>query len=309
MTDKDFSFSFMIIIMVVVIMTSCKSPVNNADDAPEIKTKVSITHPSLQNITEYIKLNGVTVFQKKNNIRSTNTGYIASLQFKPGDAVIAGKLFCTIDTKEQEALKNISSLDSSLIKFQKPISVLTNGSGIITAINVLQGDYVSEGDVLATYSVPSSLIVQVNVPYEFNNTVSVGKECEIVLPDGKIIHSSITGIMPSVDITSQSQSFFIRLPDQHLPENLNVTIRIAQRQKNKLLALPLSAVQTDEMQKEFWVMKLVNDSLAVKVPVKTGLQNDSLVEIVSDKISVDDIVILQGAYGLSDSTLVTFEKQ
>jgi multidrug efflux pump subunit AcrA (membrane-fusion protein) len=292
----------------LIFLCGCHGQEKSPEEPAEVKTMVSLVHPTFQNIIEYIQLNGVTLLQKKDNIRSTNTGYITSMKFKQGDFIKAGQLFCTLGTKEQEALKNISSLDSSLNKFQRPLSVLANASGIITAISALQGDYVSEGDVLANVSEPSSLIVQVNVPYEYNQYVSSGKICEIVLPDGKTIHTTITGAIPTVDASSQSQSFFVRLPNQSLPENLNVTIRIPHRQKNNLLCVPSAAVQTDEMQKEFWVMKIVNDSIAIKVPVQTGLQNDSITEIISDKISVDDKIILQGAFALSDSSFVTFEK-
>lgn len=298
------TLSFLVLITTPIFFFGCYSGEKSAAESAEVKTMVSIVSPSFQNITEYIQLNGVTLFQKKNNIRSTNTGYITSLKFIQGDFINAGELFCTIGTKEQDALKNISSLDTSLNKFQHPLSVLASASGIITTIGVLQGNYVSEGDILANVSEPTSLIVQVNVPYEYNQYVGAGKPCEIILPDGNTILTTITGAMPTIDAVSQSQSFFIRLPKQTLPENLNVTIRIPYRQKNNLLCIPTIAVQADEMQKEFWVMKLVNDSLAVKTIVQIGLQNDSLSEIVSDKISISDKIIFQGAYGLPDSSLV-----
>jgi biotin carboxyl carrier protein len=280
-------------------------------EAPEentpIKATVTVIHPSQQDLTEYIKLNGITLFQKKDNIRATTTGYVTALNLRQGDHISTGQLFCTIGTKEQQALKSIN--DSSLAKFQKPLMVLSSASGIITSIATMQGDYVTEGDVLATVSEPASLIVQVNVPYEYNEYVKAGKACDIILPDGKVISTAITGSMPQVDEGSQAQSFFIRLPDISLPENLNVTIRLAHEQKKNVLCVPSIALQTDEMQKEFWLMKILNDSLAVKIPVKTGLQNDSLTEIISDKISPADLIILEGAYGLGDSTSVNVEKQ
>ena len=300
--------SFLLPLSIPIFFCGCHNFNETATETAEVKTIVTIVQPSLQNITEYIQLNGVTLLQQKDNIRSTNTGYIASLKFKQGDFIKAGQIFCTIRTKEQEALKNISSLDTSLNKFQKSLSVLANASGIISTISALHGDYVSEGDVLANVSAPSSLIVQVNVPYEYNQYVSAGKPCEIILPDGKTIRTTVTGAMPTVDATSQSQTFFIRLPNESLPENLNLTIRIPHRKKNNLLCVPTASVQTDEMQKEFWVMKIVHDSMAIKVTVQTGLQNDSITEIISDKISIHDKFIFHGAFALPDSSLVIFDK-
>ena len=74
------------------------------------------------------------------------------------------------------------------------------------------------------------------------------------------------------------------------------------------MCVATSAVQTDELQKDFWLMKVVHDSLALKVPVQTGLRNDSLTEIISKNIAIGDIIISQGAYGLTDSIHVILKK-
>jgi hypothetical protein len=55
----------------------------------------------------------------------------------------------------------------------------------------------------------------------------------------------------------------------------------------------------------FWVMKLVSDSMAIKVPVTIGQKNDSLVEILQPAFSTTDRILTQGNYGLSDTALVT----
>ena len=174
------------------------------------------------------------------------------MKFKQGDFVTAGQLFCTMITKEQDALRGIAALDSSLGKFQHPIIVTINVTGVITEISTVQGAYVSEGDVLAKVSEPASLVIQVSVPYEYNQFVRAGKMCEILLPDHKTIRTAITGVLPSVDANSQSQTYIISLPYHSLPENLNVTIRISRNKKNDVLGIPTMAIQTDEMQKEFW---------------------------------------------------------
>jgi hypothetical protein len=88
---------------------------------------------------------------------------------------------------------------------------------------------------------------------------------------------------------------------------MNVLVRIPMKQKLNTLCLPLDAIQTNETQTEFWVMKLVNDSLAVRVPVTVGLQNDSLKEVITG-VTIHDRIITQGAYGLGDSSLVGISK-
>ena len=52
-------------------------------------------------------------------------------------------------------------------------------------------------------------------------------------------------------------------------------------------------------------MKLNNDSTAVKVPVKTGIETGDKVEILSPEFSLQDKILLNGNYGLADTALVT----
>jgi hypothetical protein len=54
-------------------------------------------------------------------------------------------------------------------------------------------------------------------------------------------------------------------------------------------------------------MKLASDSMAVRVPITVGSQNDSLKEVESG-ISINDKIIVKGGYGLADSALVNIEK-
>jgi hypothetical protein len=65
---------------------------------------------------------------------------------------------------------------------------------------------------------------------------------------------------------------------------------------------------TNETQNEFWVMKIIGDSLAVKVPVIRGIEGDNLSEVTSPLLNISDLVISQGAYGLPDSTIVKIVK-
>jgi len=112
--------------------------------------------------------------------------------------------------------------------------------------------------------------------------------------------------MPTVDIGSQSQEYYIRLPHLSLPENLNVIIRFPYRQALNVLCIPKAALQTDELQQEFWVMKVVH-SMALKVPVSIGLQSDSIVEVKPGILQSGDRIITEGSYELADSSEITIQ--
>lgn len=292
------------------LIISCSGVKNTDESTDSIKAIIPVKSGLVQEkpIVVYQSLNGVTQFQKKDNIRSNSTGYIESLTFRVGDNIQRGSLFCSIKTKEQNALSASKSNDSTLSKFSKPLSIISNSTGIIASVAFVQGDYVAEGDILATVFEPNSLIVLVYVPFEYRSSVNSGKICEIILPDGRKINRPISGEMPTVDAVSQSQAFFIRLNDISLPENLNVTVRFPVNFAAKAVTVPIDAIQTDEQQKEFWVMKIVNDTLAIKVPIALGLRNDSIAEVISENIHLKDLVVTKGSYELEDSSTIKIQR-
>lgn len=292
------------------LIISCSGVKNTDESTDSIKAIIPVKSGLVQEkpIVVYQSLNGVTQFQKKDNIRSNSTGYIESLTFRVGDNIQRGSLFCSIKTKEQNALSASKSNDSTLSKFSKPLSIISNSTGIIASVAFVQGDYVAEGDILATVFEPNSLIVLVYVPFEYRSSVNSGKICEIILPDGRKINRPISGEMPTVDAVSQSQVFFIRLNDISLPENLNVTVRFPVNFAAKAVTVPIDAIQTDEQQKEFWVMKIVNDTLAIKVPIALGLRNDSIAEVISENIHLKDLVVTKGSYELEDSSTIKIQR-
>lgn len=52
-------------------------------------------------------------------------------------------------------------------------------------------------------------------------------------------------------------------------------------------------------------MKVLNDSLAIKEAVIPMLENDSLIQTSSKGIKTGDTIILEGAYQMQDSTIVS----
>jgi hypothetical protein len=111
--------------------------------------------------------------------------------------------------------------------------------------------------------------------------------------------------MPVVDPVSQTQQIYFKLNKYSLlPENLNVIVKIPNKQKQHTIILPKNVVLTNETQDKFWILKVTNDSLAIKVPVKKGLENNTHVEILIPTLKITDKIVDKGGYGLPDSTKV-----
>jgi hypothetical protein len=94
-----------------------------------------------------------------------------------------------------------------------------------------------------------------------------------------------------------------------MPENLIAKIRIVKRVIPKATLLNKSCILTDEVMQNFWVMKMVNDSIAVKVPVITGLSSGNDIEIKSPAFSPSDLFLSSGNYGLGDTVTVIVSKK
>ncbi|HEX9972877.1 MAG TPA: HlyD family efflux transporter periplasmic adaptor subunit, partial [bacterium] len=266
---------------------------------------VEVTHPKRMDLTESINLNANTVFLKKEIVRATFQGFIEKINKNIGDEIKIGDLLLRIKTKESAADDSLK-LTLGAEMFQGSISVRARSNGILTALNYNTGDFVSEGEEIAIISNPSSLRITLNVPYQYVSRMNHHSQCEIFLPDGKMLHATIQKVIPSVDPVSQTQTFLLRLDDRvNLPENLNVNARLPLRTVKDALVLPLSTILSNETQDEFWIMKLINDTTAVRININKDIETDSLVQIISPEFDLTDNIISDGAYGLPDTAKVS----
>lgn len=287
----------------LVILISCSS--GNKDNAPaESGTPVKVVSPVRTNLTETINLNANTVFLNKEIVRSTFQGFIEKIYKNIGDEVSIGDPLFLIRTKESAAMDTLKiNIGDKL--FQGNITIKAQANGILTYLNYNTGDFVSEGEQLAIISKPSSLRINLNVPYQYVLKININAVCTVLLPNGQTVNARIQKVMPSVDESSQTQTYILKLDkDENLPENLNVSVRIPISYAKDALTVPKSAVMSNETLDKFWVMRLINDTTAVRVDIKKGIVNDSLVQIIKPLLDLTERIISDGAYGLPDTANV-----
>lgn len=268
-------------------------------------TPVKIIHPRIIDFTDYIDLNANTVFLKKEVVRATFQGFVVTVHKAIGEIVRKGDLIVTIQTKESAAEDSIS-LNPGTNMFRGAVKIVAHSNGVISALNYHSGDFVSEGEEIAAITNPSSLSITLNVPYAYVSKIGLNTLCRITLPDGKIVPAIVQNIIPSVDPASQTQTYLLA-PQQsiHLPEDLNVNVRLPLQTVKNATVLPRSAILSNETQEKFWVMKVSDDSLAIQVGVQKGIENDSLIQIIHPAFDPNDKIISEGGFGLPDSSKVT----
>lgn len=280
--------------------------VSTAEPIPDAGIPVTVTNISVGPLAESIELNATSVFQLKTFIKANATGYLQLVNAQLGNYINKGQQVFVIKTKEAEALGNtINALDSSF-RFTGLVYIKSPGSGYVTTLNYRNGDYVQDGEQLAVISDRNSFVFLLDLPYELKPFLTGNKNIQLKLPDGTQLNGYVASLMPTVDAVSQTQGIVIKVNNnQQIPEGLIAKVALVKKSKENAVSLPKEAVLTDEVQGEFWVMKLIDSVTAVKVPVKKGLENGSSVEILSPVFSMNDKILLTGNYGLSDTARVT----
>lgn len=279
----------------------------------ETRTPVMTAPVTFTDLADTIELNATSSFLQSSYVRATATGYVKNVEVHPGEFVGVGKTMFTIETKESTVIGNsISKLDSSF-HFSGVNSVRSSLSGYVTQLNHQPGDYVQDGEQLAVISDQKSFVFLLNLPYELRPYVLNKRQVDLLLPDGVHLEGFISTVMPTVDSASQTQQVVIKVNagmGAHgvIPQNLIAKVRVVRGLRPHAQTLPKSALLADESQTSFWVMKMIDSATAVKTPVKKGLEQNNIVEILDPLFSKEDRIVITGNYGLPDTAKVIVEK-
>jgi biotin carboxyl carrier protein len=294
---------------IVISNSGCNRNTTTSQDEEEaiVITPVTIVPVSYKPVTETIDLPAVTTFINKNIVRSATTGTVVSISIAPGDNVKKNQVLYTIITREATAINNSLKGDSTL-SFKGRINIIAPKEGVISSVSHQNGDFVQEGDELAVISEQNSLVFILDTPFEFIKYVEKSKNCKILLPDNQVINGNISGRLPEMDTQAQTVRYVIKpVFNGPLPANLNAIVSIVTSSRPKAAVLPKSAVLGNETMTEFWVMKLINDTTAIKVIITKGFENNEEIEIASPVFMLSDRIILTGSYGLPDTARVVIK--
>jgi biotin carboxyl carrier protein len=304
--------SIFLLLAIAFTVQSCKNDSDSEEEdiSPEdAVTPVTITHPIQSNITQTVELNATSSYMLKTFVKSTATGYLQSSGIKVGDFVSKGQTLFTIKTKEAVALGNtINNLDSSL-HFEGMLTVRSPISGYVTQLINVAGSYVQDGEQLAEITDKNSFVFLLDLPYELKSYLSLNQMLQLHLADSTVLNGYIQSALPALDSVAQTQRFIIKVKtDKLIPENLIAKLYFIKQQVMNASLLPKASVLSNEEQTDFWIMKLVNDSVAVRTGIKKGIESGNNVQVVSPVLNDSDRIILTGNYGLSDTARIRIER-
>ncbi|MDQ0595191.1 multidrug efflux pump subunit AcrA (membrane-fusion protein) [Chryseobacterium ginsenosidimutans] len=295
-----------------LVVLSCNKTVDSppaeaAATETKPKTLVTVAYPSdTAQLNNIITLNATATYLLKSDVKANSTGYITKITIKQADHVGKGSVLFGLQTKEARALGNtINKLDKSF-RFNGATTVTSPATGYVAMLNHQIGDYVQDGEVLATITDSGSFGFVVDVPYEYLQIIKTKGSLPITLPDNTILQGTIAKVMPSVDAISQTVKVLLQVPTNNIPENLIATVSFSKTSASGL-SVPKMAVVSDETQSSFWVMKLINDTTAIKTDITKGLETDQYIQIQSGNLTTKDRVIVSGNFGLSDTATVKIQ--
>ena len=288
-----------------IILLSCHNSSRPAEEVTVIRTPVTIVPVTFKPVTSIVRLPAVATYMNKSIVRATTAGTIDKVLITAGEPVNPDQLLFTIRTREAMAMADKMAEDTSL-SFKGVINITSHKEGVINSISYQKGDFVQEGDEMAVVSEQKSLVFILDVPFELNQYIEKNRNCKIILPDNRQINGIITGKLPEMDMQSQTIRYVVRpATTDRLPGNLIASVNLVKSSNSNALVLPKAAILGDETQTKFWVMKLINDSTAIKISVSKGFENNDEVEITEPVFETSDRILLTGNYGLPDTARVT----
>lgn len=287
------------------MLISCKTKnLSMEEQVPVVSVKTTVVKQG--EIESRVNLNGKTIYLKKNIIVSPIPGYIIKMNIRYGEVVQKDDVLFEVQTKEGKALENTNTFkgEAGIVK------ILAPSGGIINELNINEtGGYIVEGGPMCSIVETGDFVIQMNVPFQFNALIKRNMKCKIILPDNTSLDGYVNKILPVINMATQTQDVLIKPSSgRPLPENLNLIVQFINEKHTGSLLVVKGAVMTNEIQSKFWVMKIIDNNLAIEVPVIKGIENDTIVEVSSPVLKINDLLISDGAFGLADSTIVKIEK-
>ena len=278
-----------------------------ADEAPAApRALVTVGSIRTDTLTDVLRLTALSAYPAKDVLRATTTGYVLAPVPVPGQRVAAGSTVFTLQTKESKTLHLDQLTGDPRLRFSGIIQIKSARAGVLATVDKLAGDYVQDGEQLGLTYDRSRFGFILDVPVTQLRYIHTGQACRILLPDGRTLPGRVAEVLATADVAIQTQRYTVRLtgPVPELPENLSVQVELDRTAPHLARTLPRSAVLTDETQTQFWVMRLLNDSTAIKVPVTVGTQANDRVEVKAPAFNPTDKILLTGNFGLDDTAAV-----
>ncbi len=185
----------------------------------------------------------------------------------------------------------------ALLKIEAPLA------GTVVKVNVEPGEAVELNTVLATIIDLDRLVAAVAVPSREAAVLRVGQKAKFEA--GRQAVGTVVYIGSKIDNRSDTLPVRISIPPgAGFRPGQFVSLGIISEEHSACLAVPEAAVTADTVESETGTIVLVSSGRAVRKPVKLGLRENGLVEVLADGLQEGQRIVTQDAYAVPDGTKI-----
>ncbi len=292
---------------------------------PEAEVPVHVAKITRTTLRSYVTAYGAVEPEPKASARVATSvpGVVASVKCLEGQRVEKGAILFQLDSRAAEVAVSFAekSLErqqrlakvevtsqkilqeaeqalaaaraqQSLLEIQSPLA------GVVTKVNVKEGEAADLTTVLAEVVDLDRLVVSANVSSAEWVALKPGQAAEVTCSDiTNAVNTTLSFASPQVDAKLGSGLARAALPAHcGLRPGQFVKVRITCEERKDCLAVPIASVAKDAAGGTF--IALVEGDKATLKPVKTGVRDGDLAEVEGDGVEVDKTVVTEGAYGI-----------
>ncbi len=275
---------------------------------------------------------GKTDALRKQKVYSPIAGIVTTLHIQEGTSVHSGDVIAIIRSKEAqatiagaEALLQSATTDQQKQEAKQMLDLANRSDnvavlkapfdGYVSQRLVSESEVVAENAELATLIDLSTVVVVAQVSIQDIGSVKIGQKAFIDFPSiaGRKFGATVDAISPQAVVESQTVPVRLRFDDEKsqiinptrpIRTEMIASVSIVTGTRNAALFVPKKSLIRNDETGAYSIFTMTGDSIARKIDVEVGVQADSLIEIHSAQLKSGMPVIVEGSYGLADSTHV-----
>jgi len=183
-------------------------------------------------------------------------------------------------------------------------SIRASISGVVSARYVKTGQHINSGDITFRVTNPSELVAFLQIPQSELARFAVGNQAKVQVDSmpNEIFDATIRRISPTIDARNGTfrATAYIENDDGLLAPGMFGRFEIAYEKHTEALVIPVAAVVEED---NVSVVYVVEDGMAVRKVVTTGIEDDGQLEILSG-LAGNEQIIVNGQNSLREGSKV-----
>jgi len=256
-------------------------------------------HATIGTIETFVSTTGDVLPKNRLEIKPPVNGRVESILVQEGDLVKTGQIVAWMSSTDRAALLDAArgKSDESLKYWQdvyKPIALVAPIDGQVIVATMQPGQTVTTSDAVVVLS--DQLIFRAQVDETDIGKIKLGQEANISLDayPGTNIHAVVDHIYYESQTVNNVTIYLVDLKPDEMPafcrSGMNVSVDFRDQYKKDILTLPVTAVQQGK-KGSFVMVRDEDTDKPVRRPVKVGISDDAVIEIVSGVTAEDRVLV------------------